>query len=70
MVHPLELLLQEHEYDILYAKDGADAMEQVRHHQEDIALVLLDIQNLHMLRLNGEHGMKVLNDTREIPETD
>ncbi len=66
----LDNILQEQEYDVLYAKDGADAMDLVRHHREDIAIVLLDLENLKMLHLNGEHGMKALHDTREIPETD
>ncbi len=50
------------EYDLLYASDGAEALEQIREHLDDIAIVLLDLQMPRMT------GMEVLRVMKEEPE--
>ena len=55
------------EYEILYAADGAEAIEQVAAHREDLSLILLDLQ---MPRMNGFEVLKNLkgkDETRQIP---
>lgn len=42
--------LLEDDYDILYAADGVEALEQLHNHKDEIALVLLD---LYMPKMNG-----------------
>ena len=31
-------------YEVLYASDGIEALEQVKTHKDDLALVLMDLQ--------------------------
>ena len=41
-------------YEVMYAADGIEALEQVKTHKDDLAMVLLDLQMPHM------GGMEVL----------
>lgn len=59
-------LLQD-DYDIIYASDGIEALEQLRAHRDEIALVLLD---LYMPRMSGREviaQMHVDEDLMSIP---
>ena len=51
------------EYDLLYASDGAEALEQIREHQDEIAIVLLDLQ---MPRMSGMEVLKVMKEESEL----
>ena len=57
----------EHEYEILYAADGLEEMEQIHLHKSDLAMVMLDLQ---MPRIGGLEVLKNLKaepDTQNIP---
>lgn len=57
----------EESFDLMYAKDGAEALEQLKEHKDELALVMLDLQ---MPRLTGMDVLKVMmeeTDLREIP---
>lgn len=57
----------EESYEILYASNGIETLEQVKTHKDDIALVLLDLQ---MPKMGGMEVLKVMKeeeDLREIP---
>lgn len=56
--------LQEY-YDILYAADGIEALEQIKTHKEELALVLLDLQ---MPRMNGMEVLKVMREEDEFKD--
>ena len=59
--------LLEEDYDILYAADGAEALETLRSHKNEIDLVLLDLQ---MPNMNGREviaEMQVDEDLMSIP---
>ena len=59
-------VLQE-EYDILFASDGVEAMEEARTHKEDLALILLDLQ---MPRMGGMEVLKTMKqdaDLKKLP---
>jgi len=47
-------ILEEAGFEVITAEDGIDAVEQVRAHQEELRLVLLD---LTMPRLGGEEAL-------------
>ena len=49
-------------YDLLYASDGSEALEQMKTHKDELALVMLDLQ------MPGMTGMEVLKVMREAPE--
>ena len=49
-------------YEVLYAADGAEALERIKTHKADLALVLLDLLMPHMT------GMEVLQVMREEEE--
>lgn len=54
-------------YDLVYATDGYEALEQIRTHKDDLALILLD---LLMPRLSGIDVLKTMKndeDIRDIP---
>ena len=55
-------MLQE-EYDILYASDGAEALEKIKTHRDDLALVLLDLQ---MPRMGGMEVLRVMKEEDEL----
>ena len=50
-------------YELLYASDGAEALEQVKLHRDEMALVLLDLQ---MPRMNGMDVLKVMQEEEEL----
>ncbi|MBR5359907.1 MAG: amino acid permease, partial [Lachnospiraceae bacterium] len=55
------------EYQILYAMDGIEALEQIRKHSDDLALIMMD---LNMPRMNGVEligRLKEEPDLRNIP---
>ena len=57
----------EEAFDLVYAADGAEALEQLKEHKDELALVMLDLQ---MPRLTGMDVLKVMMeeaDLREIP---
>ena len=57
----------ENDYEILYAGDGLEALEQITLHKNDLALVMLDLQ---MPRMGGMEVLKALKaepSTRHIP---
>ena len=49
-------------YDILYASDGIEALEKIKTHQDDIALVMLDLQ---MPQMSGMEVLKVMKEEEE-----
>ena len=53
----------EHAYEILYAADGLEALEQIYLHKNELALVMLDLQ---MPRMGG---LEVLKNLKGEPET-
>ena len=50
-------------YDILYASNGIEALEQIKLHKDDIALVMLDLQ---MPQMNGMEVLKVMKEEEEL----
>ena len=50
-------------YDILYASDGIAALEQVKTHKDDIAMVMLDLQ---MPRMSGMEVLKIMKEEEEL----
>ena len=50
-------------YELLYASDGAEALEQVKLHKDDMTLVLLDLQ---MPRMSGMEVLKVMKEEEEL----
>ena len=55
----------EESFDLLYAADGVEALEQIKKHIDDLALVLLDLQ---MPRMNGMEVLKVMKGEKELSE--
>ena len=51
------------DYDILYASDGNEALEKVKTHQDDLAMVLLDLQ---MPQMSGMEVLKVMKEEEEL----
>ena len=56
-------MLDEEGYDILYASDGIEALEQVKIHKGDLAMVLLDLQ---MPQMGGMEVLKVMKEEEEL----
>lgn len=52
-------------YELLYAADGYEALEQVRTHKEHLAMILLDLQ---MPRLSGIEVLKILKNDAELKD--
>ncbi len=50
-------------YDILYASNGIEALEQIKAHRDDIALVMLDLQ---MPQMSGMEVLKVMKEEEEL----
>ncbi len=50
-------------YDILYASNGNEALEQVKSHRDDLAIVLLDLQ---MPQMSGMEVLKVMKEEEEL----
>ena len=58
----LGFILQE-KYEVLFAKDGGEALEKIRENEDLLTLVLLDLQ------LPGIHGMEILHRMQDDPKT-
>ena len=56
-------MLDEEGYDILYASDGIEALEQVKSHKDDLALVMLDLQ---MPKMSGMDVLKIMKEEEEL----
>ena len=52
-------------YERLYASDGIEALEQLKLHKDDLALVLLDLQ---MPRMSGMEVLKVMKGEKELKD--
>ena len=50
-------------FDLLYASDGFEALEQVKAHAEELALVLLDLQ---MPRVSGMEVLQVMHEEQAL----
>ena len=50
-------------YNVLYASDGSEALEQVKTHKDDLAIVLLDLQ---MPQMSGMEVLKVMKEEEEL----
>ena len=50
-------------YEVLYASDGVEALEQIKTHRDDLALVLLDLQ---MPRMSGLEVLQVMKEETEL----
>ena len=55
--------LLEEDYDIIYASDGIEAMEKLRTHKDEIALVILD---LYMPKMSGREVMTQMQVDEEL----
>ena len=53
----------EEDYEVLYASDGNEALEQVKTHKDDLAIVLLDLQ---MPQMSGMEVLKVMKEEEEL----
>ncbi|MBQ6492839.1 MAG: amino acid permease [Erysipelotrichaceae bacterium] len=51
------------DYDILYASDGIEALEQVKTHKDELAMVLLDLM---MPQMSGMEVLKVMKEEEEL----
>ena len=51
------------DYEILYASDGIEALEQVKTHTDELALVLLDLQ---MPQMGGMEVLQVMKEEEEL----
>jgi len=52
-------------FDILYASDGIEALEQIKTHRDELALVLLDLQ---MPQMSGMEVLKVMKGEKELKD--
>jgi len=52
-------------FDLLYASDGIEALEQIKKHRDELALVLLDLQ---MPRMSGMEVLKVMKGEKELKD--
>ena len=52
-------------YEVLYASDGVEALEQIKAYRDDLAIVLLDLQ---MPRLSGMEVLKVMKEESELKD--
>ena len=50
-------------YEVLYASDGIEALEQVKTRKDDLAIVLLDLQ---MPKMGGMEVLKVMKEEEEL----
>ena len=53
------------DYELLYASDGFEALEQIKAHRDDLALVLLDLQ---MPRMSGMEVLGVMKEEAELSQ--
>ena len=52
-------------YDILFASDGSEALEQIKTHRDDIALCLMDLQ---MPQMSGTEVLKIMKEEEELKD--
>ena len=52
-------------YELLYASDGIEALEQIKSHRNDLAIVLLDLQ---MPQMTGLEVLKVMKEEAELSQ--
>ena len=52
-------------YDLIYASDGVEALEQLKTHKDELALVMLDLQ---MPRMSGMDVLKVMMKEAELKD--
>ena len=52
-------------FEVLYASDGVEALEQIKAHRKELAIVLLDLQ---MPRLTGMEVLKVMKEEKELKD--
>ena len=52
-------------FEVLYASDGVEALEQIKTNKDDLAIVLLDLQ---MPRLSGMEVLKVMKEEKELKD--
>ena len=52
----------ENDYEVLYAADGQETMDQIQSHRDDLSLVLLD------LMMPVKSGLEILKEMKESPE--
>ena len=52
-------------YELLYASNGVEALEQIKNNQDDLALVLLDLQ---MPQMSGMEVLKVMKEEAELSD--
>ena len=50
-------------YEVIYASDGIEALEQVKTHKDDLTMVLLDLQ---MPQMGGMEVLKVMKEEEEL----
>ncbi len=50
-------------HEILFASDGIEALEQIKTHREDLALVMMDLQ---MPKMNGMEVLRVMKEQEEL----
>ena len=50
-------------FDLLYASDGVEALEQIKIHKDELAMVLLDLM---MPRMSGMEVLKVMKEEQEL----
>jgi diguanylate cyclase (GGDEF)-like protein len=55
----------EDEFDIIFASDGSEALEAVKVHQDDLAIVLLDLQ---MPKMSGMEVLTVMKEEEELKD--
>lgn len=53
------------DYDLIFASDGVEALEQIKRHSGEIAIVLLDLQ---MPRMTGMEVLKIMREESEFAE--
>ena len=51
--------------ELLYASDGIEALEMIKTHREDLAMVLLDLQ---MPRMSGMEVLRVMKEEKELQD--
>ena len=63
----LGMMLEAEGYELLYADDGVEALEQLKLHHDDLAIVLLDLQMPKMTGMDVLRVMKEEEEFRKIP---
>ena len=54
-------------YELLYASDGSEALEQMKTHKDELALVMLDLQMPGMSGMEVLRVMRVRDELKDIP---